>query len=68
MANPTSIRLTDDEHELVAAHQARLKERTGRDHSVTDVVRYLLGYCRPPEGKVGPIESRFRRAYKKVFG
>ena len=68
MPSPTSIRFTEAEAELISAHQARLKAQTGADHSVTDVVRYLLGYCRPPEGKAGPLEAAWRRAYKAVFG
>lgn len=66
--HPTSMRFTDAERDLIAVHQTRLKERTGRDHTPTDVVRYLLGTVAPKPGATGPHEPEFRRAYAAVFG
>ena len=66
--HPTSMRFTDAERDLIAVHQARLRERTGRDHTPTDVVRYLLGAVKPNPTATGPHEPAFRQAYTAVFG
>lgn len=64
---PTSIRFSEAERELIAAHQARLQDRTGKYHSATDVVRLLLREAKPPSTQ-SPADARLRRAYKAVFG
>ena len=68
MPTPTSIRLTDDELALVAVHAQRLQKRTGRTHTTTDVIRYLLRAAAPPDAKAAPGDSAFRQAYTTVFG
>lgn len=65
--SPTSMRFTEAELELIRIHQQRLQERTGRQHSATDVVRYLLQAAKPKDGSTAG-EAAFRRAYRAVFG
>lgn len=66
--NPTSMRFTDAELELIRVHALRLEERTGRRHTPTDVIRFLLRQSRPSATATGTHEPALRHAYAEVFG
>jgi hypothetical protein len=68
MKKPTSISMSEDEQELLAAHAAYLTEKTGIPHGRTDVIRHLLKRAQPDAGKPGGTHARLRRAYLAVFG
>lgn len=65
---PTSIRFTDDELALIAVHQRRLQDKTGRPHTTTDVFRFLLRASKPKSDGQGELEREFRKVYANVFG
>ena len=68
MGNPTSVRLTDAELELLNVHREILEHMTGTPPSMTEAFRYLLRENRPHPSASGPLESKLRRAYKAAFG
>lgn len=63
--NPTSMRFTEAEWDLIRAHAERLEAKTGKRHTPSDVVRFLLRTSKPAEGAG---DAQLRRAHKNAFG
>jgi hypothetical protein len=66
-APPTSIRLTEDERELLDAFAAYMSVKRGINLNRTQAIKHLMRKAQPPT-EAGPEAARFRRAYSIVFG
>lgn len=64
---PTTIRLSADERELIDAWAAHITSQTGTIGTTSAVIRLLLKRSKPPESP-GETQSRIRRAYTTIFG
>ena len=69
---PTSMRFSPEELELLDAHAAYLQERHGVNHNRTSLIRDMLRRSKPPTsettGGLGPAARRFRNAWTTIFG
>lgn len=64
---PTTIRLSEDERELIDAWAGHISAQTGTIGTTSAVIRLLLKRAKPPES-AGETQSRIRRAYTTIFG
>lgn len=67
-AKTTSIRLSEDERELLDAYKAYLVFKTGVNVNRTGAMKMLMRRAKPPETEHGEAAVRYRRAYVRVFG
>jgi hypothetical protein len=65
--NPSSVRLSDAELELVNAWADYLAHQTGATVGTAAVFRAFLRRTKPPESQ-GPDQARIRRAYTAIYG
>lgn len=66
MTQPISIRMADNEIELLDAIAAGLSDRTGVKHSRADVVRAMMKRLATPEENT-PNAARWRHLHREVF-
>lgn len=64
---PTSIRLSNDEEELLEAWADWLEASTGTRHSTSRTLRFLMRRALF-DGTNSAADKRVRAAYRKVFG
>ena len=67
-AKTTSIRLSEDERELLDAFAGYLHHKSGINVNRTGAIKNMMRRQKPPETEAGEAAVRFRRAYIRVFG
>lgn len=66
MSQPTSMRLSEEEIELIDSMREYLNHKTGVYHSRRALFLYLLRRVQPPDGTEAGV-ARWRRAYDRIY-